>query len=220
LINEWRMAAVLLALGVAGAGCSSSGNVGNASTNTASIPLNERFSSLFATSSPAASSQAAAETALAETDCPALDIRQGASTLIINAPSSEPSAMTVRYQTSFTRAARECSVIGRSMSMKIGVQGRIIVGPAGGPGKLDVPLRIALVHEGPQPKTITTKLQRIPVTISEGQRNVAFTHIEEGFSFALPPRGELQSYIVYIGFDPIGATQEDRRRRPPPRQKQ
>ena len=33
-------------------------------------------------------------------------------------------------------------------------QGRIIIGPAGGPGKVDVPLRIAVVQEGVKPKTI------------------------------------------------------------------
>jgi hypothetical protein len=191
--------------------------VSGSPTTTGSVPLTEKFSSLFSTSA-APTSQAAAETALAEHECPALDIRQGASTLIVNAPAAEPSALTVRYQTSFTRAARECAVVGRSMTMKVGIQGRVIVGPAGGPGKLDVPLRIAVVHESAEPKTIMTKLQRIPVVVGDGQTNVPFTHIEEALTFPLPPRGTLESYIVYIGFDPLGASQEERRKRAPPRQ--
>jgi hypothetical protein len=213
-----RAAAAVLALGFGASGCSSSSGLFGSSTSMPAGPVSvtEKFSSLFSTT-PASSSQAAAENVMAENECPALDIRQGASTLLVNAPGNEPSAMTVRYQASFTRAARECAVVGRSMSMKVGVQGRVIVGPAGGPGQIDVPLRIALVQETTEPKTITTKLQRIPVAVSEGQTNVPFTYIEEGLTFPIPPRGVLDSYIVYIGFDPLGAAQEDRKKRPPPR---
>jgi hypothetical protein len=211
-------ALMLCALALAVAGCSSSsGLFGTSSpTNPGSVPLTERFSSLFGTTSPQ-SAQAAATTALAENDCPALDIRQGASTLIVNAPGQEPSALSVRYQTSFTRAARECAVIGRSISMKVGIQGRVIVGPAGGPGQLTVPLRVAVVQQGTEQKTIVTKLHRVPVVVNEGQTNVPFTHIEEGLAFPLPPRDILETYVVYIGFDPLGAAEEDRRRKPPPR---
>ena len=49
------------------------------------------------------------------------------------------------------------------MTIKLGVQGRIILGPGGGPGQVDVPLRFALVEEGMQPKTIWTKFYQVPV---------------------------------------------------------
>ena len=32
-----------------------------------------------------------------------------------------------------------------------------------------------------------------------------FTHIEDNFAFPLPSSAALDNYIVYIGFDPIGA---------------
>ena len=57
--------------------------------------------------------------------------------------------MSLKYQGTFVRAARECAVVGGQMVMKVGVEGRIIVGPAGGPGQVDVPLRIAVVDEKP-----------------------------------------------------------------------
>ena len=40
--------------------------------------------------------------------------------------------------------------------------------PAGRPGKIEVAVRYALVQEGPQPKTLWTKVYRIPVTIADG----------------------------------------------------
>jgi hypothetical protein len=91
------------------------------------------------------------------------------------------------------------------MTVKVGVQGRVVIGPAGGPGQIEVPLRYALVHEGPEPKTILTKFYRFPVTIAEGQGNVPFLHIEEDITFTVPARGQLDNYVVYVGFDPAAA---------------
>src|SRR5690349_6782868 len=101
-------------------------------------------------------------------ECPFLDIRQGASTLTFPPPPPDGSneAMSLKYQGIFVRAARDCAVVNGQMVMRVGVQGRIIVGPAGGAGQIDVPLRIAIVSAPiTAPKTVLTKLIRIPVTI-------------------------------------------------------
>ena len=84
------------------------------------------------------------------------------------------SAMNLRYQVGIGQTARECKLNGTTLTMRVGVQGRVILGPAG--GRADrLPLRLAVVHEGPQPKTIFTKLNRVPVTIPPGDGNVQFT---------------------------------------------
>jgi hypothetical protein len=177
--------------------------------------LKDRFTSLFAGDSQKAPQPVA--NAQPDVDCPLIDIRQGASTLTIPPPPPDGSneAMALKYQGIFVRAARECAVVGGQMVMKVGVQGRIVVGPAGGPGQVEVPLRIAVVSApGGISKTIFTKLIRIPVTVGNDD-NTDFTDIEEGVSFPLPGRGLLDSYIVYIGFDPVGAAQEDQQKRKP-----
>jgi hypothetical protein len=144
-----------------------------------------------------------------DVDCPFIDVRQGASTLIIPPPPPDGGneAMTLRYQGSFVRAARECAIVAGQMVMKVGVQGRIIVGPAGGPGHVDVPLRIAVV-DAPSSgtKVVTTRFIQIPVDVTNAD-GASFTHIEEGLSFPLPtPQWELGNYVVYIGFDQLAAT--------------
>jgi hypothetical protein len=90
------------------------------------------------------------------------------------------------------------------MVVKVGVQGRIIVGAAGGPGPVDIPLRYAVVREGAEPKTIATKFKRVPADVPPGQSNVVFSDVEESLSFPMPSRAELAAYIVYVGFDEIG----------------
>jgi hypothetical protein len=217
--------AALLALVLLVPGCGGGGFFGGpAATPTPDVSappppsspsLANKFTSFFAGASqrdpqPVTNAQA-------NVDCPLIDIRQGASTLTIPPPPPDGAneAMSLKYQGIFVRAARECAAVGGQLVMKIGVEGRIVVGPAGGPGEVEVPLRIAVVS-GPTAgsKTIATKLIRIPVTVGNDD-NATFTHIEEGFSFPLPSPAVLDSYIVYIGFDPIGAAQEDKQKLKP-----
>jgi hypothetical protein len=150
-------------------------------------------------------------------ECPAIDVRQGASTLTVPPGGGDSTVLTLRYQGTIGQMARQCKVVGGTMRMKVGVQGRIILGPAGGPGKVDVPLRYALVHEGPEPKTVLTKFYKFPVTISNGQTNVAFTHIDEDIAFPAPKESDLEAYVVYVGFDAAGEKQQPAKK-PAPRQ--
>ena len=137
----------------------------------------------------------------------------GAGTLTIPLPPPDGSndAMSLKYQGTFVRAARDCKVVNGQLAMKIGVQGRVIVGPAGGPGQIEVPLRLAVVDQTPSgSKTIVTKLVLIPVMVTSDDAGALFTHIEDNFTFPLPSSAELDNYVVYIGFDPIGAQNEER----------
>lgn len=230
------VAAVLpLLLLVAGCSGSSLGvpatAVPAASTTAATVPpppsppsFKDKIESFFSSKS-ANAVEPAANATQPDVDCPYIDIRQGASTLTIPPPPPDGGneAMTLKYQGDFVRAARECKVVAGQMVMKVGVQGRIIVGPAGGPGQVDVPVRLAVVTSPTAgSKVIATKLARIPVTVTGTDANTTFTYIEDNLAFPLPSAAELASYIVYIGFDPIGAAAEDQQRsrsapKPPPK---
>ena len=154
-----------------------------------------------------------------DVECPSVDVRTGAASLKIGSKpgESEPAALDVRYQGSIIRTARECHVNAGVMTMKVGVEGRVITGPAGGPGTVEVPLRLAVVHEGISPKAVVSKLARIPVTITGAVDRATFTHIDSDISFPLPrPLADIDSYVVYVGFDPAGATPE---KKPPVKKK-
>jgi hypothetical protein len=140
-------------------------------------------------------------------NCPPIEIRRGASTLKIGPDGDQTSAMTVKYQASFARLARECTAAQGSMVMRVGLEGHVVVGPLGGPGQVNVPLRVAVVQEVPGGmRAIATKFILIPVDVQPGQGNVPFFHIEEGIAFPIPsPPSQLDNYIVYVGFDPSSA---------------
>jgi hypothetical protein len=195
-------AAALLTLGFALSGCSSSGN----SNLFSSSPLDLFNSSSKVTTGDAAGGAVAAiDPSL---DCPDVTVRIGASTLLIGSKpgQGEPNPLDVRYQGSIIRTARECHVNAGIVTMKVGIEGRIITGPAGTPGTVDIPLRIAVVQEGTDPKTVVSKFARETVTVANAVDRVTFTHIDPDVSFPVPqPAGVIDSYVVYVGFDPLGA---------------
>jgi hypothetical protein len=211
-----RVVAGLLLIAFAASGCSQAGaDVTGSLAPRSSFASSGGLTESFSSSSPAMAPQLVVG-AQPDVNCPAVEIRRGASTLSVGS-GPEKTAMTLKYQGSFARADRECSVADANLVMKIGIEGRIILGPAGSPGQVDVPLRIAVVYETPGGmKTIATKFVLVPVTIAAGQGNVNFTHVEDGISFPIPsPATQLDDYIVYIGFDPVSAEARGKQKPPP-----
>jgi hypothetical protein len=136
-------------------------------------------------------------------NCPGVDYRQGAATYnITDSKSAENAALNVKYLASFVKTARECDVHGDNVTIRVGVQGRVVVGPAGGPGTVTIPLRYALVKEGLEPMVIWTKFFPVNVSITSSNLNVPFTHLEEEMTVPVPTAAELAAYVIYIGFDP------------------
>jgi hypothetical protein len=210
LIQFVQFAVMTLAI----AGCSSAGGDGTS--------FGERFSQSVTTGTPTAPAPAVTTGATTSLDtCPNVDVRRGASTIAINTNTRDPSAMQLRYQISAGQMARECANVAGNLNIKVGMQGRIVLGPAGGPGSIEVPVRYALVEEGVQPKTLYSKLYRVPVAIADGQQSVSFTHIEEAMTVPMPPPAVFERYVIYVGFDPLGSVQERQKqpakKRPPAR---
>jgi hypothetical protein len=203
-----RRAIALLAGGVMLSGCSG-GSTGGPTESW----LSSRISGMFASATPGVTQPSSPTPSAPDVECPGVDIRTGASTLNIAAKPGQATAGDLRYQLSFGQTARECMVQGDNLSIKVGVQGRIILGPMGGPGVVEVPIRYAVVREGVQPRTVVTKFKRFPVTVAADQTHVQFVDIEDGIAFPLPPETEIRAYVVYVGFDDVG----DKNEKKPPK---
>ena len=192
----------LAAIALAVAGCSSSSG-GDGSS------FSDRFNRAMSSGAATAPAPAATTGAATTLDtCPNVDVRRGAGTIAINTNARDPQAMQLRYQISVAQTARECANVAGNLQIKVGLQGRVVLGPAGTPGTLEIPVRYALVEEGPQPKTVYSKLYRVPVTVGDGQLNATFTHIEEAMAVPMPSPSVFDRYVIYIGFDPLGSAQE------------
>ena len=176
--------------------------------------LSDRFKSLFGGGSsdqPAQPAPGGADPGPSESqveqNCPPVSIRAGASTYLVAAPGKEAVGNDVRFQATITKTARDCTRNGTDITARIGIQGRVIIGPAGAPETIEIPLRVAVVQGGVNEKTIATKAYRTTVMMAE-DGSVPFTLVADDLVYPIPPRATGDSYIFYIGFDPQALTPE------------
>jgi hypothetical protein len=178
--------------------------------------LTDRFKSLFGGKSdeePAVAAPAAPQDT-GDLTCPPVTVRAGASTYAVAAPGKQPVGNDLRFQATISKMARECSLNGGVITARIGIQGRVIAGPAGAPAAVQVPIRVAVVHGGVSEKTIATKAYQTTVNMTESGSE-PFTLVAEDLTYPVPPGAAGDSYIFYIGFDPQALKPE----RPAPKKK-
>ena len=199
-----RLAGAFAVVGVLLSGCGGS-SLFSASPDNGSPPsITDRFSQLFGSKSQAVGEAPVADGT--ELDCPVVKIRAGASTYAVAVPGKQPVASDLRYQATITRTARDCTRTGGQITARIGIEGRVISGPAGAPPAVEIPLRVAVVQAGVQERTIATKVYR--TTVSMAETNVPFSLVGEDLVYSAPPGATSDSYIFYIGFDPQALTPE------------
>jgi hypothetical protein len=174
-------------------------------TPAASQSLSDRFTSLFGgkPDEPAPSSPPAAGAEAVDPDltCPPVSVRAGASTFAVAAPGKQAVGNDLRYQATISKTARECTINAGQITARIGIQGRVIAGPAGAPASVQVPLRVAVVQAGVGEKVIATKAYQTTVSMSEDS-SVPFTIIADDLVYPAPSGAVGDSYVFYIGFDP------------------
>jgi hypothetical protein len=191
-------------------GCGGAGLTGSPSAGSPS--LGDRFSQLFGSKSQAADAPATPrESQGGELTCPPVSIRAGASTYAVGLPGKEATATDLRYQATIVRTARDCNLNGGMITARIGIQGRVIVGPAGAPATVEIPVRVAVVQGGINEKTIFTKAYRTTVTVSEDGTN-PYSLVAEDIVYSAPSADVGDSYIFYIGFDPQALRPEPKSR--------
>lgn len=186
---------------LAGCGGGSMFGGGSPTGSSGSPSMTDRFTQLFSGKTTEVGAPQSAQTDDNDLTCPSVSIRPGAATYAVGAAGKPAAGNDLSFQATITRTARSCELIGGQISVKIGIQGRVIVGPAGAPAAVDVPLRVAVVQEGVSPKTIATKVFQTGVQLN-GETSVPFSLVGEDLVYPAPTGAAGDSYVFYLGFDP------------------
>ncbi|MDO9415784.1 hypothetical protein [Pararhizobium sp.] len=100
----------------------------------------------------------------------------------------------ITYQGSLADTTRQCILSNDQMVITVVAQGRVLAGPAGGPGTINLPIRVA-VNDGKS--TLYSELVQLPVEIPAGGTN-QFVFTQANVTI---PAGSAADAKIYVGFD-------------------
>ncbi len=117
----------------------------------------------------------------------------------------------MRSQVTITDVVRECARgPGGSVIVRVGAEGRALIGPAGSAGGHYATLTV-IAQKGPQ--VFARRSARVGATVSAAEGSAGWAHVEQGISIpasAFATRGDID---IFVTLSPAGADRQARRRR-------
>jgi hypothetical protein len=194
---RWLMLPVLC-LGLAGCGSS-----GSSSGQPSAL---QKFGNvvMFQSTTPPAPNQLPKDEEEDTLVCPDVVIAEGGAALRAQTGNDSGS---LRHQISIIHVARECTPTGGGgFRLKVGAEGRVLLGPAGGAGSYSATLTTQVLRGT---TVVARRATRVGGTIPNGQGGTDFSHVEEGI--VVPPgSGDVE---IIIGLSAGGAATPARTRR-------
>ncbi|MFQ5626108.1 MAG: hypothetical protein ACE5FM_05585, partial [Methyloligellaceae bacterium] len=126
--------------------------------------------------------QVSIETAM--TGCPQFKIWPRDRLLTVYDIGREGDGLAIQYRGEITKTARECQIQPNHVTVKYGFAGRVLLGPRGRPGQVQMPIQVHVTDR--TRNIISTQKVAIDVTIPNGNPVGYFSAVRE-VSFTLAP---------------------------------
>ena len=108
--------------------------------------------------------------------------------------------LAVRYRGELTKAARECVLQPGVAHVKVGFAGRVLLGPKGQAGQVQLPLHIYLTDK--KGKILKNTKIAVPVNIEQGKPIGYFSMVKK-IDIPLTEGRSGKDFRLFIGFDKI-----------------
>ncbi|MCW0000374.1 hypothetical protein OE766_19280 [Pararhizobium sp. YC-54] len=125
--------------------------------------------------------------------CPQVYLLDGTANYRTYAKGAKDDPTKIVYQASLADTTRQCVQNESQLVMTVVVQGRVVSGPAGGAGTVNLPIRVAATDGK---NTLYSELTQYPVDVQTGSAQFIFTKTD----IALPG-GAGDFAKIYVGFD-------------------
>jgi hypothetical protein len=191
--GRYRTLRVALAIGLAGLGTACN----TMQTLIPGAPSSRTQAGVESHSGPTRESDKVVTLPLSATDidCPIVEVEDGAAATRVGGTSNAE----VRYQFDIGDTARECQPQGTNFALKIGISGRLLIGPAGSPGTYSAVLKVLLRSEADQ-KTAFEKAYKIEVN-TQGANQAPFQLVTDPILLPLTSKRLNDDYSIFVGFD-------------------
>ncbi|MCP1198210.1 hypothetical protein [Notoacmeibacter sp. MSK16QG-6] len=124
--------------------------------------------------------------------CPRVQLRDG--TAYFNTYDGEESSQNVRYQASITDVSRQCKYENGRLAMTVAVAGRVLLGPKGSSGTVQLPIRVAALKGD---EVLYSEIKPFSVDANTSGAT-QFIYTDTGVSIDQP---DARNILIYAGFD-------------------
>jgi hypothetical protein len=129
------------------------------------------------------------------TECPPIKVRRGGEALFFYGKGKVGDAHALNYQAVLDKQSRNCVASNGLITVKMGVVGRVLLGPSGSQAKVDVPIRFAVERDG---VPMYSERYEIPTVIDPSTQSGEFVKVVE--NVAIPYIGG-EDITIWVGFD-------------------
>lgn len=131
-------------------------------------------------------------------DCPRISIWQNDAQLTIYEIGRVGDNMAIKHRGEITKAARECEIAPGQVTVKFGVAGRVLLGPLGKSGAINLPVLVHVTDR--KNEKIQTKKFNVVVNMVGGKPFGNFSTVRS-VSFPTEPGIPANQYKVFVTFD-------------------
>jgi hypothetical protein len=126
--------------------------------------------------------------------CPSVRLREGTNFYRTYDKGAQDDPASVIYQAALGETTRSCTYNNGILGMTVAASGRIVPGPKGRAGTINMPIRVAVTRGD---EVLYSKLHKQQVQISEtGATQFVFTDAEVSF-----PQPTQRDITIFIGYD-------------------
>ena len=151
------------------------------------------FANTSATPTEVAAASPSALPAIA-TECPPIKVRPGAETFA-NYAGAGTDPRKLQFQAVIEKQSRNCVVSNGLITVKMGVVGRLLLGPASNEKSVTLPLRFAVERNN---VAVFSEKYNIPVAVAPPNQSAEFIKVVE--NVAIPYLGG-EDIVIWVGFD-------------------
>lgn len=128
------------------------------------------------------------------TECPPIKVREG-SEAIFAYENNQVDPRQLQFQAVIDSQSRNCIVSNGLITVNMGVQGRLLLGPKSNSNSQTLPVRFAVERDG---TPVYSQVYELPTTVTPPSQSAEFIKVVE--NVAIPYLGG-ENIIIWVGFD-------------------
>jgi len=129
------------------------------------------------------------------TECPPIKVRDGAEAIYYYGSGQVGNPKDLQYQAVIDKQSRNCVVSNGLITVKMGVVGRLMLGPNGTQQSVDLPLRFAVERDA---TPLFSELYQIPVAVTPPAQASDFVKVVENVQIPYVTGDDI---TIWVGFD-------------------